>query len=101
MNSRIKITKESRERTVRAPLNRRLWYLFTLGKYGDLFHKHHYTVNVFYASIDNKIKYVHSLLDGDIDSTKYQSDRFTEKAFINCRCSIDKTIKAELSKYQH
>lgn len=81
MKRNINITKEARERVIKAPLKRRFWYRLTLGKWGELWHKQHYMVNVFHAHMDNRTKYAHSLWDG----VPYgQGD---SPNFINCRCS--------------
>lgn len=96
MKRNINITKEARERAIKAPLKRRFWYRLTFGKYGELFHKQHYMVNVFHANIDNRLKYAHSLWDGVPYMEEGNSRGFTRSGFINCRCSIEKIIKGKL-----
>lgn len=80
MKRNINITKEARERVIKAPLKRRFWYRLTFGKYGELWHKQHYMVNVFRANIDNRLRYAHSLY--------YGKPGAKAPTFINCRCSV-------------
>jgi hypothetical protein len=85
--AKIKITQESRERVIKAPLHRRFWYRLTLGKWGELLNKQHYMVNVFHANMDNRTRYAHSLWDGvpyGIGDNGYRPNAF------NCCCAISK-----------
>ena len=90
--TKIKITQESRERVIKAPLIRRLWYILTFGKWGELFHKQHYVVNVFHANMDNRTRYAHSLRGGVPYGIGGYSIDHTNRPYFNCRCAINKAI---------
>jgi hypothetical protein len=90
--TKIKITQESRERVIKAPLIRRVWYILTLGKCGELFHKQHYVVNVFHANMDNRTSGGGPGGGGVPYGIRGSSLDPTNRPYLNCRCAINKAI---------
>tara|TARA_R110000850_G_scaffold144939_1_gene267017 strand:+ start:357 stop:653 length:297 start_codon:yes stop_codon:yes gene_type:complete len=86
--AKIKITQESRERVIKAPIDRRFWYRLTFGKWGELFHKQHYMVNVFHSNMDNRTKHAHSLQAGFPYKEEGSSLDPSNRPIFNCRCSL-------------
>jgi hypothetical protein len=87
MKTKIKIRDYAATKRINAPLTRKLWYLVTFGKWGEIAHYEHVSMREFIATTDDRVRYAHNITTGVLFSHDYNLK------IVNCRCTMNKIQK--------